>query len=211
MPTIEQIRAARALIGWSQGDLAEASGLSQTGIARIENGSNQPNSTTTEKIRCAFDKADVEFIDDSGVKKRDIVRIYEGADCYLRILDEILRSRPSFVLFSGADERRSTKQSIIQLGEIRKFCQSRSLIKHGDTHIMGDLAEYRWMPEGLFVDGDVKVIYENTVVHFMSWMEPPRAIKIIDKNIAQESIRMFNHLWDGARAPTKSTSTVFYE
>ena len=50
MPTIEQIRAARALLDWSQSDLADKAGLSQTGIARIENGTNQPNSSTLEKI-----------------------------------------------------------------------------------------------------------------------------------------------------------------
>ena len=70
MPTVEQIRAARALIGWSQGDLADHAGLSQTGIARIENGTNHPNSTTIEKIRSAFERVNVEFLDDSGVRKR---------------------------------------------------------------------------------------------------------------------------------------------
>ncbi len=211
MPTIEQIRAARALIGWSQSDLAENAEMSQTGIARIENGTNHPNSLTMEKIRAAFDKADVEFIEDTGVKKRDIVRVYEGDGCYLRILDEILRAQPNFVLFSGADERRSTQKSIDHLSKIRKLCESRSLIRYGDTHVMGELDEYRWMPEGLFVDGDVKVIYENTVVHFMSWMDPSRAIKIVDKNIAQESIRMFNYIWDGAEKPSHSTSEIFYD
>ena len=54
MPTIEQIRAARALLGWSQSDLADRADLSQTGIARIENGTNKPNSKTLEKIKAAL-------------------------------------------------------------------------------------------------------------------------------------------------------------
>ena len=36
MPTIEQIRAARALLGWSQSDLADRADLSQTGIALFD-------------------------------------------------------------------------------------------------------------------------------------------------------------------------------
>ncbi len=90
MPTIEQIRAARALIGWSQGDLAEHAGLSQTGIARIENGTNHPNSTTTAKIISAFDKVDVEFIGSTGVKKRtNEVRTLRGADGFRVFIDDV--------------------------------------------------------------------------------------------------------------------------
>ncbi len=90
MPSIEQIRAARALIGWSQGDLADKAGLSQTGIARIENGTNQPNSTTIEKIRSAFDKADIEFIAESGVKKRTgEVKTLRGVDGLKSLVNDI--------------------------------------------------------------------------------------------------------------------------
>ena len=50
--------------------MAEYADLSQTGIARIENGTNKPNSTTLNKIMTAFEQADIEFIGDTGVKKR---------------------------------------------------------------------------------------------------------------------------------------------
>lgn len=93
MPTLEQIRAARALIGWSQSDLANKADLSQTGIARIENGTNQPNSTTLDKIRTAFDKEDVEFIGGSGVKKRTgEVRILRGSNAMSDFLDDVYQT-----------------------------------------------------------------------------------------------------------------------
>ena len=69
MVSIEQIRAARALLGWSQHDLAQKSGLSQTGIARIENGTNKPNSKTVSKILSTFEGANIEFIGQTGIKK----------------------------------------------------------------------------------------------------------------------------------------------
>ena len=90
MPTLEQIRAARALIGWSQKDLADHSGLSQTGIARIENGTNQPNSSTITRITAAFDQADIEFIGESGVRKRTgEIRTLKGKAGFIKFLDEI--------------------------------------------------------------------------------------------------------------------------
>ena len=57
MITIDQIRAGRAWLGWSQEDLAQAAGLSQTGIARIETGVNTPQSGTMEKIKAALEAA----------------------------------------------------------------------------------------------------------------------------------------------------------
>lgn len=59
---VNQIRAARALLDWTQTDLADASGLSQTGIARIENRTNKPNANTLHKIREALYAGGVTFI-----------------------------------------------------------------------------------------------------------------------------------------------------
>jgi DNA-binding XRE family transcriptional regulator len=36
MITVRQMKAARALLAWSQGDLAKASGVSEPTIARLE-------------------------------------------------------------------------------------------------------------------------------------------------------------------------------
>lgn len=41
-----QIRAARALLDWSQGELAERSGVSKQSVTRIENGTMDPRFST---------------------------------------------------------------------------------------------------------------------------------------------------------------------
>lgn len=68
MITTRQVKAARALLGWSQGDLARHSSISEPTIARLESVDGQiagrPN--TGEKIRAALEKAGVEFIDENG-------------------------------------------------------------------------------------------------------------------------------------------------
>ena len=56
----EQIRAARALLGWSQAQLAAEAKLSKTGLANIENGAD-PKSSTLNRIEQALEKAGVRF------------------------------------------------------------------------------------------------------------------------------------------------------
>ena len=64
----ERGRAARALLGWSQGDLAEHSSISEPTIARLESVDGQiaGRLSTAEKIRGALEKAGIEFIDENG-------------------------------------------------------------------------------------------------------------------------------------------------
>jgi transcriptional regulator with XRE-family HTH domain len=61
--SIRQIKAARALLGWSQEDLASKSGVSYPTIARLEaaDGPIGGRSDTATKIRSALEAAGVEF------------------------------------------------------------------------------------------------------------------------------------------------------
>lgn len=68
MITAGQIRAARALIGWKQSDLASASGISEISIKNIERGATDPRSSTLDAIQKAFTKAGVVFLDPGDVR-----------------------------------------------------------------------------------------------------------------------------------------------
>lgn len=60
-----QVRAARALLGWSQDDLARASGVSVATIRRLEPGAGnvEANQDTISKIAQALEDAGVHFFD----------------------------------------------------------------------------------------------------------------------------------------------------
>ncbi len=66
--SIRQIKAARALIGWSQADLAEASGVSEPTLKRLESayGDLGGRADTGAKIIAALEAAGVEFIPPNG-------------------------------------------------------------------------------------------------------------------------------------------------
>ena len=66
--TTRQVKAARALLGWSQGDLAERSAVSEPTIARLEaeDGSLGGRPETVTKIISALAAAGIEFIPENG-------------------------------------------------------------------------------------------------------------------------------------------------
>jgi transcriptional regulator with XRE-family HTH domain len=66
--TIRQIKAARALLDWSQSDLARHSSVSEPTIARLESTDGELGGRldTVAKIKLAVEKAGIEFIDENG-------------------------------------------------------------------------------------------------------------------------------------------------
>ena len=70
-----QCRAARALVGWSQDDLANASGVAKATIAYFETEKRQPYDKTLGDLRRVLEKNGVAFIDldggGVGVRLRD--------------------------------------------------------------------------------------------------------------------------------------------
>ena len=62
MISAEQIRAARALLGWTQADLARRSGISEVAIKNVERGMTDPRSSTLRALITAFEKAGVIFL-----------------------------------------------------------------------------------------------------------------------------------------------------
>ena len=67
MLAIEQIRAARGLLGWSQSKLAERAGLSLPTVKRVEIDLGlRVSEEARNKLRRALESAGVEFIDENG-------------------------------------------------------------------------------------------------------------------------------------------------
>lgn len=65
MITREQLRMARAALQWNVIEAAERSGVAPNTITRYENGTDAYGSTLS-KLRRAFEKAGLSFIDGNG-------------------------------------------------------------------------------------------------------------------------------------------------
>jgi predicted transcriptional regulator len=76
MISSRQIRAARALLGWSQQELADRAVISVNALARLESGKVDSKSSTVRAIQNALSRAGVDFIQPGefgeGVRLRDV-------------------------------------------------------------------------------------------------------------------------------------------
>ena len=109
MIDFRQIRAARALLNWSQADLARAADMATSSIKNIESESSTARKDTVEQITAAFDQNGVEFLPGSGVRlKNDIVAVHDGKRATTALLDDIYAhvqsSRTREVCIIGLDE-----------------------------------------------------------------------------------------------------------
>ncbi len=68
MVSVRQVKAARAMLGWSQEDLSEKSGVSYPTIARLESedGTLGGRIDTAQKIVTALECAGVIFVEENG-------------------------------------------------------------------------------------------------------------------------------------------------
>jgi len=70
MKTIDQIRAARSLLGWSQSELAARAGLSLPTVKRLEGGPKVSDDAQV-KLQKAIEAAGIEFLDKKGRRSFD--------------------------------------------------------------------------------------------------------------------------------------------
>jgi DNA-binding XRE family transcriptional regulator len=64
--SVEQCRGARAMLGWSQGELAAAATVSRTTVVDFERGVRIPHRNNAAAIRRAFEDAGIEFLAENG-------------------------------------------------------------------------------------------------------------------------------------------------
>lgn len=86
-----QIKAARAILGWLQDDLAKASGLAVTTIRSLETGHLSPRSL--KEVHRALENAGIEFLEGEGVKRRDDqITILKGPESCNKFFEDLLRT-----------------------------------------------------------------------------------------------------------------------
>lgn len=204
-----QIKAARALLGWLQEDLAHASGLSVATIRKLELGYISPRSVTMAKIREAFEGNGLEFLDPDGVRHRqEYITTYTGADGTVAFFDDMQRTVDKkggeilIVCKTGSlfevDEISMEKcaRKMASIKESRLAVIKCLLTDNGASPLTAALCECRQMSKHLvdaapfYLFGDKYAIFEN---HGL-----PKIIVIQSLAIAQSMRQQFYSMWDKA-------------
>jgi len=88
-----QMKAARALLDWSQQDLAAAASVSPTTVRNMESGDISPRHATAQIIRRIFEESGIEFTEGEGVRRRnDAVVIFQGEDASDMFFEDVLHT-----------------------------------------------------------------------------------------------------------------------
>lgn len=210
-----QIRAARALLNWSQSDLADQSGIAVSSIKNVENSITVARKETLEDIQKAFEKSGVEFLPGSGVRiKEQTITVMHGIDGYWGMLDDVyhtLLKEGGEICIMGLDETLVTKalgqQDPEEGGEklskhINRLQKSRIserlIIKKGDTNIVAPLAWYRCIPEQYFAPYPLYIYGQK--IGILHWGPPFKAVIYENPEIAEALQRIFNFVWNNSEA-----------
>lgn len=210
MITIEQIKAARALLDWTQDDLAKAANLSKPMINTLERRIANPKLETLDAIRTACERAGVEFTQGPGVKLNATIvktEIFEGEDSLMRLLNDIfdtLHNTDQTLMISGIAEDKYKNW-----GGDRVLKQVEKRIKHGiktkllscdgDMNFIEPIEHYRWMPKEFFPKVPT-YIYGDKYAIFL-WGPPKKVILIENAEIAQSFKDQFDAFWKNATTP----------
>ena len=208
-----QIRAARALLNWSQDDLASASGIARSSIKNIENDITTARKDTICDIQTAFEAAGIEFIPGSGVRlKNDVIEVVEGDGATPFLQDSIYStcklSPNSEVLIIGMDEEYFSKfdsKEMVQ-AHIERLknagIRKRILIRENDTSYLNDPNSYRWIAPEYFEKDAPIYIYGNKVA-IQAGNVLRKTIVIHNRQLADHLKKVFSFVWDKSKVPSK--------
>jgi transcriptional regulator with XRE-family HTH domain len=205
----KQLRAARALLNWTQETLAEASGIARATIKNIENDNSIGRRETMEALQSTLEQAGIEFLPGSGVKMRDrMVTVFEGEGANRKILEDVfqtLRDNGGEVLIANLNEGKAAAtlgadflNQHIQNRRMHNIHQ-RMLVSKEDRNLVPPFDTYRAVDNQYFSEYPL-YIYGSKIA-LVSWEPAQQAILIDDKRFANSAKRLFDFVWDHSSQP----------
>jgi transcriptional regulator with XRE-family HTH domain len=219
MITVEQCRAARGLLGWTQGDLAQACGLSKTAINNFEKGNSDIKQVSLDAVQRAFEKERIEFLEGNGLKKRsEAFSILRGPAAFDSLLDDIISSLKSLPEPAGAEVlamtiddrflRRVSPEKVLEyLQALEKLgATQRVLCVPGYDSLLGSVQSCRWIsPETLHLT-HMAFVYGDKVA-WPFWGEA-MILVIQGAEMSAAERKRFDFMWDIAEDESAASMTL---
>lgn len=205
----KQIKAARAILDWSQENLAEASGLSIATIRKIEAGNLSPRPTTNKSLKKAIERAGLEFIHPHGVRQRpEEITVYEGKEGLCSFYDDVYnhaRKNGGTIEIVCINEDPTT-ETLGDYGQIHRDRMSKLVHKAQVKCILTEnyeatpakYCEYRSISKA-YIDSVPFYIYGNNYAIILFDANPSPKIIIHHSPLLAEAYRkQFYSMWDKA-------------
>lgn len=202
----KQIKAARALLGWGQRDLARISGISLAAIAQIESEKGNPRDTTLQTLHQTFTKYSVEFSDEPGVRIRRepfSVTIWEGHEAMLNCWKDIEESLGpgGVLLISCVDDGLWKSHYPREMGEMYKARSKLGLTTLGlltspEKNESGwPSRNYRIVPAEATAPHAPYYVYRDKVA-LIKMTDPIRIVLIENPTVAESFRGQFQFHWE---------------
>ncbi len=209
MMTIPQIKAARALLDWTQAQLARAAGMHLNVINNIERGTTNPRQGTLEKIQATLEGQGIVFLGTRGVElRRDSVTLIklEGDDFLRQLTADILAAAPGTEVLSiladirnfAAHDPDANKAFYAEkdASQIRERLITRDMPGFYPRHS----ESYRVVSPDLLGPVDT-ILYADRVAHIF-WSQKQAAI-LKSPDLAETQRRLFESLWSTGTEPVR--------
>lgn len=208
----KQIRAARALLDWTQERLSKRSGIARATIKNVESGITLPRLETAHAIQHTLEEAGVEFLPSSGVRMKDrMIEILEGKDALRELFDDVyetLHRDGGEVLIAPAQPADACRQYgveyMVKMMKDREAAniKQRLLVPSDDegplTH---SLESYRILPKE-YRSNYPLYVYANKLA-LVCQQEPEKIVIINDERFAKAFSKLFNFIWDRTEMPSQ--------
>lgn len=202
----EQIIAARALLRWTQADLAEKSNVHINSVKKAESDASVKDSTLSSIIG-AFQDSGIEFIEDGVRRKKDLVTIWDDDLALNKLFDDIyhdIKVHGGEIYISGKDEKVFKEH----MGSLHDYQAKRMakldnftckcLIREEDLNPSAvGYAEYRAIPDELFIN--LPFYIYNDKMAIIIWGDKDQVILLHYKDLAEAYKNQFNIIWETAK------------
>ncbi len=195
--TPAQCRAARALLDWSQPDLAERCGMHVQTISAFESDSGSPTKTTLQKITQVLGQGGIELLPNNGVAITKN-KIYTATD-YCDVLRDALGTlkEGDEILFIRAHDNVTTGPEGDLLSQIAaKGIRMRALTTPKNDQKRPD-RDYRYLPEKFFNAIQLQLVYgDKFVMHVDHKGSDYNFVTIKNATLVDTVRRQFEYWWD---------------
>jgi transcriptional regulator with XRE-family HTH domain len=208
--TPAQCRAARALLNWSQPELAERCDIHVQTISNFEKETSSPSKTTLEKISLILQSANIEFIGQDGVRQRTSnMTTHHGQTGYWDFYEDIYKT----VKEEGGDvfvcnviedvftNWLTTERTLVHKRRMHDLLRDikidlRILVRDGDTHFaIPEVGTYRWTQKERFADIPY-YIYGKKVAIILFEEHDVNVYVINNPKVAAAFKKQFKVIWD---------------
>ena len=201
-----QIRAARALLDWSQHQLADKVGLHINALIRWERGTSRPHFKNNQRMLALFSEMGIEPLPGDGVSRSNAmwkIRTFEGVGFLRDVLEDVIAN----VGYKGEHLIVSLDEDVFfrnEVATIKKYYASQKklqfrekiIVPPSNKRFLSNKTIYRLMSEEQL--GKISWgTYGNRVVLYN--LEARQSLIIESNAYAQTQRRYFETLWSKAK------------